>query len=231
MARDLAGIILEPMVGWVKAAGYSLTGDQFRYYPDGSVRWLGDSDFSRTFRQLLQYQVPGAYGNSCFRPLAVFGGGLNLGTVWDLTYPGSYGHFLGEFDELGLGLGPGAGRLVAAFEHDPARVQVGITMYRKITHKIADELAVVVKQWFSEIGSKGVFGEEGVRSLSHMMHYSGRQAYFEINATDSGQETLNTFYLAVLNWGITKRQPLLSIDLAAEWREKLLASEKQVPLK
>ncbi len=53
---------------------------------------------------------------------------------------------------------------------------------------------------------------------------------FELDATESGQDTLNTLYLAVLNWGMNKRRPLVLTDLAAGKNEPVYTSDQSVPL-
>lgn len=230
MERQLAGIIAAPLVEMVKALGYSLAGESYRFYPDGALRWEGESDFSRTVFRLLQHTVPGGIGHCGFRSPAAIGGSLSEGTVWTLTFPGNYGAFLCEFDEIALAIWPGVGQLVSRDERDPSRLPVLAQLYRKITKPIAEALAEVVRAWYAEIGSKGVFGEQGIRSISPVMRVAGRQACFELDVTGSGQDTLNTLYLALLNWGMSRRQPFSSIDAAADRYEKAFSSQVTFPL-
>jgi hypothetical protein len=88
-----------------------------------------------------------------------------------------------------------------------------------------------VRQWFADIGSKGVFEDVGVLSVSPAVRYLGRDAGFELDARGSGQETLNTLYLAVLNWGMERRVPLRLIDLAPDRNESVFTSDVSVPLR
>ncbi len=115
-------------------------------------------------------------------------------------------------------------------EYDLAHVRVLIRLRKKFTAALAEELAGVLRQWFTEIGSVGVFGETGLRSISSEMRWLDKCAGFELDAQGSGQETLNTLYLAVLNWGMNQKRPLVLTDLAADKGEPVFASSRSVPL-
>lgn len=224
MDRDIAGIIAAPLVDWVKAAGYLLKGPSYRLYPDGSLRWEGASDFSNTVFRCLNHDVPEGIAQCGFRTVAALGGGPFAGTAWSLTYPGSYAWFLKKFDECVLNLGPQDGRLVSENERDLTHLRVLVKMYRKITAVVAEEFGQAVRRWFVDIGTRGVFGEAGITSISPTFRYLDRDVALELNAVGSGQETLNTLYLAILNWGMSGHHPLDSIDLAPDQYEKVFAS-------
>ncbi len=90
---------------------------------------------------------------------------------------------------------------------------------------MAEELADSMRTWYASTGSKGVFEEPGVLSISPEIRYLGRDAVFEIDASGSGQETLNTVYLAILSLCIARRFPLALIDLSAAPDLKALGSK------
>jgi hypothetical protein len=115
-------------------------------------------------------------------------------------------------------------------DYDLAHVRVLIRLRRKFTQAVAEELAGVMRQWFVDIGSKGVFGDAGVAAISPTMRYLERCAGFELDARGSGQETLNTLYLAVLNWGINQRRPLVLTDLAGDRNEPVFTSNLSISL-
>jgi hypothetical protein len=115
-------------------------------------------------------------------------------------------------------------------QYDLAHVRVLIQLRRKFTAALAEELAGVLRQWFVEIGSVGVFGEAGLKSISPALRWLDKSAGFELDATGSGQETLNTLYLAALNWGMNQKRPLVLTDLAADKGEPMFASDQSVPL-
>lgn len=105
-----------------------------------------------------------------------------------------------------------------------------ISIHKKMSKATAIELAKVVREWYSQIGSKGVFDEGGISLRSSLMHCRGRKVGFEIDASNSGKETLNSLVLAALNWGMSKRLPLHTINLAAAPDAKVFTSDQSVPL-
>jgi hypothetical protein len=125
---------------------------------------------------------------------------------------------------------PGIGKDATANEYDLAHVRVLIRLRRKFTVALAEELAGALRQWFTDIGSKGVFAEAGLKAMSPVMRWLDKCAGFELDATGSGQETLNTLYLAVLNWGMNQKRPLVLTELAADKDEPVFASDQTVPL-
>lgn len=226
--RYLVDIILAPLVERLKATNYPIPSSS-RFYPDGSI--LNDGfELGDRIRNILKYE-PQGYGTLSFRPLAAFGGSHSSGNLYTLTYPGWYDWFVCDFDELGTGAAPGGGRLISKEdEFDLEHVHVMIKLYRKIGKPLAEELADIVRLWFANIGSKGVFGEGGISSISPIMHHRSRDAGFELNAEGSGQETLNTLILAVFNWAMETRRPLCVIDIAANRYEKVFSSDLFVNL-
>jgi hypothetical protein len=211
-----------------------------RFYPDGSL-WTDDNtalvymaeyEFRDGIRRmpagvekLFLDRLPGAYGCCAFRALAPVVGAVNRYTLF---FPGAC-DWMGD-REIGMLMYPAILTSVRDDESDLKHVHVQVKMWRNWTAEIAAELAVNLRQWFVEIGSKGVFGESGIASLSSTMRYSAHDACFEIDAHGSGQETLNTLYLAVLNWGMNCRRPLSMINLAADRSDACFASKCVVPL-
>ena len=211
-----------------------------RFYPDGSL-WTDDHElliWTRTpggvqaVQQLIGLRLPGAYGSCRFRMLAPFGGDWQVAPNYTLTYPGSYAWRVKEFDlnELSTLMYPGICKAASEDEYDLAHVRVLVRIYQKMTRDTAEGLAAALRQWFIEIGSVGVFGEAGVSSISSDLRCQGREAGFELDASNSGQETLNTLYLAILNWCVARSYPLALIDLAPDRDEKVFASKVSVAL-
>jgi hypothetical protein len=132
---------------------------------------------------------------------------------------------MGEHESWALTY-PGTGKNVTEEEDDLSHVRVLIRLRRKFTAAVAEELAGVLRQWFVEIGSVGVFAEPGLKSISPAIRWMDKCAGFELDARGSGQETLNTLYLAVLNWGMNRRRPLVLTDLAADKNEPVYASSQ-----
>jgi hypothetical protein len=236
-------IIAAPLVEWLRHQNFPMPQPPIRFYPDGSLwtddysvlQWTHESVIGgRKHReiagvqQLIHYNLPGAYTSCSFRPLVTFGGDWDVAPHYNVLYPGSC-TWMGEH-ELGALMYPGALKEATANEYDLSHVRVLVKLRRKFTPAMAEELAGVVRQWFAEIGSQGVFGEARLASISRAMRYLDRCAGFELDARGSGQETLNTLYLAVLNWAMNQRRPLVLTDLAADRNEPVFASDQSVPL-
>lgn len=209
-----------------------------RYYPDGPL-WTNDYRVLQwtikelgavqAVQQLIDLSLPGGSATCSFRPLAPFGGGSPLAPCFSVTYPGSC-DWMGEY-ELGALMYPGLLKAAAEDEDDLAHVRVRVNLRRKYTQAVAEELAGVVRRWFVDIGSKGVFEEAGIQSIAPTMRYLGRDAGFDLDAQGSGQETLNTLYLAILNWGMERRRQLCLTELASDRNEPVFASDLSVPLR
>jgi hypothetical protein len=242
--RQLFYIIAAPLVDWLRKQDFPMPQPPIRFYPDGSLwtddnrvfLWIPQSAFGQRVRsdirdvvRLIHHNLPDAYTSVCFRPLAAFGGDNDIAPQYNVLYPGSCYAWMGEHEHGAL-MYPGIFKNALEDEYDLARVRVLIRLRRKFTAALAEELAGVLRQWFREIGSVGVFGEAGLKSISPALRWLDKCAGFELDATGSGQETLNTLYLAVLNWGMNQKRPLVLTDLAADKGEPMFASDQSVPL-
>ena len=185
-----------------------------------------DLEYADLLRRALIPVEQNGTGNCVFRALSPHGD-----KFYFVTYPGWYGWMLSEFDEAGLLMNPAMAQPVSDTESDLARIRVTVTLYRKWTMDSANQLADVIRGWFEETGSKGIFGEGPASSVSSQLHFRGKTAAFEIDGSSSGQETLNTLALAILNWGMLRRQPLRSIDVADTEAEKVFQSGSLVRLR
>lgn len=241
--RRLLYIITAPLVDWLRKQDFPMPQPPIRFYPDGSLwtddygvlRWTRESVIGgRKHHQSLGVEMliydkrPGGCGNCAFRPIAPFGGDWDAAPQYNVLYPGSC-DWMGEHENWALTY-PGVLKDVTQDEYDLSQVRVLVKLRRKFTAALAEELAGVLRQWFKEIGSVGVFGEPGLKSISPALRCLDRCAGFELDAQGSGQETLNTLYLAVLNWGMSQKRPLVLTDLAADRNEPVFASDQTVPL-
>jgi hypothetical protein len=244
--RQLIYIIVAPLVNWLRKQDFPMAQPPIRFYPDGSLwtddyevlRWTHESVIGgrkhrerQGVEQLIHHHLPGAYTSVSFRPLVAFGGDDDVAPQYNLLYPGSCYAWMGEH-ERGALMYPVTYYYKGFSEeqYDLAHVRVLIRLRRKFTSALAEELGGVLRQWFSEIGSVGVFGEAGLKSISPALLWLDKCAGFELDARGSGQETLNTLYLAVLNWGMNQKRPLVLTDLAADKCEPVFASDQSIPL-
>lgn len=229
--RQLIYIVTAPLVEWMRRDGFPMSQPPIRFYPDGSL-WTNDHHVLLPTKRYVpdfanELHCP---GNCSFCPLASFGGDHDDAPIYYVYYPRTY-DWMGEH-ESGPLMYPVTYyyKGLSAEQYDLAHVRVLIRLRKKFTVSLAEELAGVLRQWFAEIGSVGVFGEAGLKSISPAMRWLDKCAGFELDATGSGQETLNTLYLAVLNWGMNQKRPLVLTDLAADKNEPVFASDQTIPL-
>jgi hypothetical protein len=228
--RKLFYIVTAPLVESLRAEGFPMPEPPIRFYPDGSL-WTDDHRLLLRYSKLGTLEEPKSLVGTptcCFRPLLPFGGDYKTAPHYEVIGP-SFCDWIGE-DEVWTLMYPGVFKEATEDENDLAHIRVLIKLRRKFSAAIAEELAGVLRIWFAEIGSQGVFGEAGLKSISPKMRWLDRSAGFTLDARGSGQETLNTLYLAVLNWGMNQRRPLVSTNLAADRNEAVFSSDQSVPL-
>lgn len=220
-------IIASPLVERLRTGRFPIFSGSTRLYPDGSL-WSGDLPYLTRLHGWLRLTEYYGTGSTAFRPLAPFGGDQDAIPRYTLQYPAWYAALVSESTILAE-VGPREVP-VNEWEYDLAHLRVTISIHKKMSKTTAIELAEVVREWYSQIGSKGVFGEGGVALRSPLMRYHGRKVGIEIDASNSGQETLNSLVLAALNWGMAKRLPLHTINLAAAPDAKVFASDQSVSI-
>ncbi len=236
MQPQLWGIFMRPLVDLLRAADVAFSEPTLRFYPDGSVLTRTDCDFYRQARSIIR-QTEGWEPMTWLRPLAPFGQ-----REYVISYPGWYGALVGKYEEMHVMVVPGGLTSIWEREYDISEVRVWIQLHRKFARGVPEELAEALKRWFATIGSKGALGEVGVSSLSQLLQYLGKDATFSMDASRSGEHTLNSLILAILSWGMAGRRPLRWIDLAPgrppahrydemqREYEELLRSSQSVPL-
>lgn len=229
--RQLLFIVTAPLVEWMRKERFPMPQPPIRFYPDGAL-WTDDHRVLLPSKEYVPQFANELHcpGNSMFCPLASFGGDRDDARIYYVYYPRTC-DWMGEHENWALtypvtyyhkGL--------SAEQFDLAHVRVLIRLRRKFTAALAQELAGVLRQWFADIGSVGVFGEAGLKSISPALRWLDKCAGFELDARGSGQETLNTLYLAALNWGMNQKRPLVLTDLAADKSEPVFASDQSVAL-
>ena len=182
--RQMFYIIAAPLVDWLRRQDFPMPQPPIRFYPDGSL-WTDDYEVLRWTREsviggrkhrepsgvemLIHDKLPGGCGNSRFRSLAAFGGDQDVAPNYSFMWPGSC-DWMGEHENWALTY-PGILKAATEDEYDVSHVRVLIQLRRKFTASLAEELAGVLRQWFREIGSVGVFGEAGLKSISPAMRW------------------------------------------------------------
>jgi len=78
---------------------------------------------------------------------------------------------------------------------------ITVVFKRKPKGPIQTRFASFLAEWFRGVIKQGILGEGPIRSVSREVHFRGAVAQLRVDATDSGQNTLNWLLLAVLNFG------------------------------
>ncbi len=198
---QLVLLISDPLVDVLQKGGVLGSAEALDIYPCGTVR-IDAHGRSVMFDKLRECEA----GNVGFRALAAFGERNYL-----LFYPGWFAQKVDRATGNAVFIYPGSGWSVVPSEYDVGVVRVLISFYRSCRQRAAESLSEVIGQWFSEVGSKGVFGERGLKDMSRHLRYRKSHCMVTVDVTGSGQETLNTLLLAVLNWGMSGPYPLESI--------------------
>jgi hypothetical protein len=232
------GIVMAPCVELLRQRGIDCSDQSIRFYPDGAMVCRANTDFYLEARAAIRHSDPDCEALVYSRPLAPF-----VGHDYYISYPGWYAVLRGKYTEQGMFVAPGVSSPPLRCEYDLERVSVSIRVFRRMRKVIPQALADALKTWFAEIGSKGVFGEAGVTALSQELRHSGKDAAFGIDASQSGEHTLNTLLLAIIDWAMDCQQPLELVSFVAarpqfhEWDEgphqyqELLHSGLIVPLR
>jgi hypothetical protein len=79
---------------------------------------------------------------------------------------------------------------------------VTVRFYSRVTRDVMSKFADLVDLWSSSVSNYGMFGEGPVRVLSAEAEFRGLLATFRIDASRSGQNTLNWLTFLVLGFGI-----------------------------
>jgi hypothetical protein len=226
---ELAAIIEHHLVAELRQLGFPMSRPEFVSYPDGSLCFSADhksvyalGDRIRGFCREAGLDDPGYH---TFRTLAPF-----TKRFYNIFYPASYRAIYPRYEENGLLFGPGFGQPVSPQEYDLSHMRVFVEFFRKLTNDVVTDLARAVRVWFETIGSRGVFGEKGVSSLSPSLCYEATNAVFEIDASQAGEHTLNTVLLAIASWGIDRSRPLAVVMLMDECDPTVFKRGARVPI-
>lgn len=163
-------------------------------YPDGSLQIEGGGAVQYFFATRLRGgDMTGVEFNTLFRSLAPFS--MRQFRLW---YEASYRKKLGRQDFL---ISPGVSFPESPGEHELRELLVTVAFVRKPAPNVMRGFAEVVSQWSHSVASSGMFGEGPVTIPTPELAFQGSRAQFTIDASRSGQNTLNWLTLTVHNFG------------------------------
>ena len=191
----------------------SLSFDNVLYrerHPGGAVEQFPDGSL------LIRGEVADGYARKAWETIgqvASFGKDVaQHATVRDLAGFGPYRRYrflyLADYHErLGgnsgfLVIPVGLGQFVSKGEYELGALPVTVRFYSRVARDAMLAFRDTVERWSSSVSTCGVFGEGPARLLSAEIAFQGLFATFVIDASRSGQNTLNWLTLLVLGFGI-----------------------------
>jgi hypothetical protein len=176
-----------------------------RRFPDGSL-YLTTWDASESFyKQVLQRS--GGFAQSTYRSLAAFAPARFL-----LAYP--YKLF-DQAEVVGFGVGNSYAVRPAPSEFNLQSLALSICFKRRANDEVRKGYAALVLDWFASVRERGIFGEGPMAHLSSELSFQGLVAQFRVDASLSGQHTLNWFILKALEFAM-EVSTLTRITIAEE---------------
>ena len=181
-------------------------------FPDGTRLIEGRGTFDQIWQMMLRNRLVGEGG--VWHPRS-FGSLERLVKICVLWYTTEYRESLGELN-LGI-IFPNVGsNPTSACDRKNLLVTVGFC--RKPSEEVSQSFIRCLGEFFRSVSRQGMFGEGPVRPRSSEVEFRGRVAQFRIDASNSGQDTLNWLLLCVINFGYSTSQV---IDFVVDHEEGL----------
>jgi hypothetical protein len=178
-----------------------------RRFPDGSIYLTTEDAYVRFF---AVFEGRGGLINQHgWRSLGAFAPARFV-----LVYPRSYWDLLvgtvGGFFSCGTNVGQ-----PTPSEFNLQSLAITLRLKRKPGTEIRERYAEMIVDWLASVSEHGVFDEGPIGRASQFVEFQGLRAQFRIDASASGQHTLNWFILKALQFGIDV-SPVSVILIAAE---------------
>lgn len=166
------------------------------YFPDGSLFIEGENCCERLadFRYRLALGVAGVWQPKGFGGLKEFGGKHCF--VW---YTNDYRDRLGEEDLQIRSPNEVVWPKPPAYRVDDLLITV--VFRRKPSMEVQLRFAECIGEWSQQVATQGLHGEGPIKLTTPQIEFRKKLAQFRIDASQSGQDTLNWLVLSVLNFG------------------------------
>ena len=165
-------------------------------YPDGSLLLEAGGSFEKLEQMIIQNQLMGEGGiwqPHGFASLEPFPDRIYM--TW---YTTEYRESLGELD---LGIWDPKLHTYPSKDYRVEDLQISILFAQAAGERTRTRLAACLCTWFNSVDKEGMFGEGPISKASDELVFRGRLAQFRLDASRSGQDTLNWLFLTVLNFG------------------------------
>lgn len=187
-------------------ARFSITGRLFFRYPDGTIQVGMGPPNAEPEQQLWTLltsgwnQWSGRLGErdaslpcNGWRHIATF-----AARRYTLAYGCDYQQQLGEQRLLFY---PGPYNVPTELEGRLHQLQTVVVFRRKPARQAMSAFASALRQWHNSVRQAGMAGDGPIRSISQHVEWRGRAALFAIDASASGQDTLNWLIVSLVHFG------------------------------
>jgi hypothetical protein len=169
---------------------------RFGSYPDGTIMIQGGDSFVKLDRLIIKSQLLGEGGvweGGAFAGLDPFSN-LNYGMFYTTAYEESLGDdgFHVWFPKL---------HTCPTTDYQVDDFQITVQFRRRLGGRLRRRFARFLGEWFESVLREGSFGEGPIKWTSDQVVFRGRVAQFRLDASRSGQDTLNWLLICVLNFG------------------------------
>ena len=165
-------------------------------YPDGTLLIEGGNSSHKLWDLIVRKQLVasgGIWEPVGFAALEPFP--HKLCALW---YTTDYREALGELSFTVVF--PGM-RTCPTKDYQLENLQISVLFKRKPTPEVRQRFATCLGDLFHSVSSQGMFGDGPIKPMSRELEFRGPLAQFRVDASRSGQDTLNWLLLSVLNFG------------------------------
>lgn len=166
------------------------------FFPDGSLFIEGEDCLERLADFIYRHAlgVAGVWQPKGFGGFKEFGGKLCI--VW---YTNDYRESLGEEDLQIRSPNEAVWPIPPSYQlHD---LLITVVFRRKPSKEVQIRFADCIRIWSQEVAIRGLNGEGAIKLVTSEIEFRKKLAQFRIDASRSGQDTLNWLVLSVLNFG------------------------------
>ncbi len=165
-------------------------------YPDGTLLIEGGGSFDKLRNFIINQQLlasGGVWDSRGFLSLDPF-----PCKAYALWYTTDYRESLGElsFSVIFPSL-----HTYPTKDYRVEDLQITVVFRKRASAQVRKRFAACLSGWFKSVANRGMFGEGPIRSASNELRFRGRLVQFRLDASQSGQDTLNWLLLSVLNFG------------------------------
>jgi hypothetical protein len=198
--------------------------DHLRRFPNGAIEVEGNEAYVE-MRDLLREDGTlefGLEGQGGFRSLAPF----VPKHIFSIQYLSDYQEKIRS--EVGFLNGSGDLEPPTSGESNLSELEVSIFFRSRLTDKVRRELAAFVAAWAQSVSVRGAFDDGPIQLASTGIAFFGPRAHFLIDASRSGQDTVNWLSLALFDFGyyvhtitqIGYAYPAETLDELSPWSGK-----------